>query len=245
VVFFDVPSADSNLIEQHLRAGKHVLMSADAWGSSEKLQTLSEAARQAGVQFALANLDRYLPSRQLIRQQLDAGKLGEPGLIRVHRWRSGTAAVSDAHGVPGPLLRDLDLVLWFFERTPNLVYAVEQSGYLQIHLGFPGGGMALLDTTSLPGGDYYSLSLIGSDGAAYADDHQNMHLHYKSGSPRAVLAEEGYSFFAAAVQEFVDALNVARDLSPQVHAWQNALAVAAAVRQSLQLRRAVEPEGGC
>ena len=52
--------------------------------------------------------------------------------------------------------------------------------YVQIHLGFPGGGMAIIDySTSLPQGPgYYFLSMIGSKGAAYADDHNNVNLRY-------------------------------------------------------------------
>ena len=39
------------------------------------------------------NPDRFLPSRQLIRQQIEAGKLGEVGLIRIHRWEHNDSGV--------------------------------------------------------------------------------------------------------------------------------------------------------
>ena len=62
-----------------------------------------------------------------------------------------------------------------------------------VHLGFPDGGMAVLDvTTALPDGEgYWSLQLIGADGAVYADDQHNMQLLYAGGSPAARLTSTG------------------------------------------------------
>ena len=113
------------------------------------------------------NPDRFLPSRQLIRQQLDSGKLGDVGLIRVHRWEPTVGQVFNLPGVGGQvenlpheinvlptgLLRDLDLVLWLVGKPPDSIYAVSrsessdsQSKFIQVHLGFPGGAMALIST---------------------------------------------------------------------------------------------------
>lgn len=239
-VFFHLPDMNGAGIKRFLDAGKRVLLSADVWWASEAVQALP------GVeQVAVTNLDRYLPSRQLIWQQLDAGKLGEPGLIRLYRWESPATEVRGPHDLPVSLLRDLDLVLWFFEKKPSLVHAIDGPG-IQVHLGFPGGGMALLDIThQLPaGGGYHSLSVIGSAGSAYADDHQNMQMLYQRDGLRPVLTEEGHLHHAAAVQAFVDALNTGHDLSVHLTACRQVLAVATAVRLSLQLRRAIELEGG-
>ncbi len=213
---------------------------------------VSSAARQHGVQLAVANPDRYLPSRQLIRQQLDAGRLGEVGLVRVHRWRSGHSAGPQA--APAALVRDLDLALWLIGRPPDVVFAVEHSAktadgvsgqFVQVHLGLPGGATALIDYCDrLPAGDGYdSLSVIGSAGAAYADDHQNMQLIYRGGRPQAVRTDEGPQQLAALVQQFVDAIAAGRDLSPSVAAWQDVLGVVACVRQSIESRQAIAREG--
>ena len=134
--------------------------------------TISPAGAEARE--IVINPDRFLPSRQLIRQQFDTGKLGEVGLIRVHRWEPrGSASADDVHGLPASLLRDLDVVLWLIGHSPDAVYAVEQTDsnpsnsrgrFLQVHLGFPSGAMALLDFADRlpPGEGYQSLSLIGS-----------------------------------------------------------------------------------
>ena len=185
-------------------------------------------------QEVVINPDRFLPSRQLIRQQLDAGKLGEVGLIRIHRWEPVSG--KDAGDLPAGLLRDLDLVMWLVGKLPDAIHAVEQSNasgrFVQVHLGFPGGTMALIDYTNrLPAGDgYQSLSVIGSVGAAYADDHQNMQLVFRGGHAQAVRAEESGRRHAATVQEQIDSLKSGHDVAASVAEWQNVLKVAETVR---------------
>lgn len=203
-------------------------------------------------QVVVVNPDRLLPSRQLIRQQLDAGKLGEVGLIRIHRWEPvgqvfnlpGLAGQvenlpHDESNLPTGLLRDLDLVLWQVGKFPDAIHAVEQSDasgrFVQVHLGFPGGAMALIDFANrLPAGDgYQSLSVIGSSGAAYADDHQNMQLVFRGGNAQAVRAEETGRRHAAAVQDQIDSLQAGHDVAACVAEWQNVLKVAEAVRRAI------------
>ena len=91
--------------------------------------------------------------------------------------------------------------------------------------------MALLVYSSRlpPGAPYRSLHVIGSAGAAYADDQQNMQLLYKGGPPQGVLAEET----PGRKHEFVHMTQV----------WEHVLSVAAAVQRSLDSRQAVSLEG--
>ncbi len=219
-------------IEACLRAGKHVLLSPGGRWSKARLQALASIANASNVQFIVANPDRYLPSRKLIRQQLDAGKLGVPGLIRVHRWEPAPTQES--------VFRDLDLVLWYFGNSPNVVYAVQHV----IHLGFPGGGMALLDHAhGIPDGDgCYYLSLIGSSGAAYADDHQNRQLVFQGEAPRAIRTGEGDVQWSAMLQAFVDPLTPNNSVR-EFPSWQRVWDVADAAEESLKSKQAVAPQG--
>jgi predicted dehydrogenase len=197
----------------------------------------------------LLNPDRCLPSRQLIRQQLDAGKLGDVGLVRVHRWEPPDADNSgECLELPESLVRDLDIVLWLTGQVPNAVHAVESSAaeatpgrFLQVHLGFPSGAMALLDYSNrLPPGDgYQSLSVIGSAGAAYADDHQNMQLVFRGGRPQAARAEETGRRHADAIQQTIQSLAEPVKLAAHEASSATLRNVAAAVRQSLTSIRSV------
>jgi predicted dehydrogenase len=230
--------ADSKAtLEAILQAGKHVLWAADNALTRQDIASLQATARQAKVQFAIVNPDRFLPSRQLIKQQIP-DKIGQAGLVRIQRWESSSARLSS-------MLRDLDLALWLVGAPPDRVFATENrlanSRILQVHLGFPGGSMALIDhTDGLPPGDgYLSLSVIGSTGAAYADDHQNVQLLYKGGRPHAVPVEEGIRQAVDMLQWFATALTNAGDQSANLAAWQQVYAVNDAITQSLHSKQAV------
>jgi predicted dehydrogenase len=224
----------------------HVLVVAAPCPPWSAIEALSGTARTASVQFIVVNPDRYLPSRQLLSRQVPE-VIGEPGLIRLHRW--GPTLAGPSEGLPDPLLRDLDTVLGLMGRLPKSVYAIEQgpsSGrYVQVHLGFSGGPMALLDYTDrLPAGDeYHSLSVIAAHGATYADDHQNMQLLYRGGHPQALRTEERAGQYAAIIQSFVDDLRAGRDRSADTAAWRGVFRTADAVRRSLASGQALTPEG--
>ena len=67
--------------------------------------------------------------------------------------------------------------------------------------------MAVLDFSDrLPvGRGYDSLSLVGSSGAAYSDDHHNTHLLFAGGNPVALIDDCGDGLLHE-VQAFVDAV---------------------------------------
>lgn len=229
-----------------LLAQTHLLLVADHVPTESDLASRYADAHANGVQTVVVNPDRYLPSRQLIRRQLGS-TLGEPGLIRMHQWLPEVNASDFSHH----LVRDLDLILWLSSRLPDRVFAIEQSEneslgrYLQVHLGFPGGGMALLDLTNrLPGGDgYASLSVIAASGAAYADDHHNMQLLYRGDRPHLLRTDERTRQYAAIAQEAIDAILAKRDFSTGLTEWRNAWNVAAAVERSIKSGQAVAPGG--
>lgn len=236
---FALPERGSSSLGRFLESGKHVLIPIDIGLPPSELQALADQAQNCKARFAMVNPDRYLPSRHLIRQQLDAGKLGEPSLLRIHRWQAGLTALSQ--------LRDLDLVLWYFGKIPNLIYASSDtvSGSVQIHLGFPGGGMAMIDHVCLPASasSYCSLSVIGSTGAAHADDHHNMQLAFNRGVSQAVQTDEGFLHLAALAQEFIDMIHTGRAPSPGLDHWRLLWTVAEAVEKALSGRQAIALDG--
>ena len=143
------------------------------------------------------------------------------------------------------IIREIDVACWLFDALPDFVYAkalsdnTPQRG-LQLHLGFPGGGMALIDCTrTLPVGSdpYYSLTLIGSTGAAYADDHHNTNLLLR-GDVVGLNVGQGRDYFALQLQEFVDAVRHDRSPSGTGEDGKCAIAVTHAAIDSLESHRA-------
>jgi predicted dehydrogenase len=207
------------------QAGKHILVESPLALSSEAAQRVLDECSRCGVRLMVGQVARFWPSVQTVKESLDAGRLGKPGLLRIHRWESApTGSVSERSPSTKPeastfaaLSQEIDLALWLFGHRPTEIFAAGHrqpethsgdSNYVQLHLGFPDGGMALIDyARTLPNGDgYVSLSLIGSAGAAYADDHHNVQLLFGGGHPSAIGTGHGDKALLTQVQEFVDAV---------------------------------------
>lgn len=214
-------------------AGKHVLVESPLAISQDAVVQIVSACSDAGVVLMAAQEARFSPSLCTVKESLEARQLGSPGLLRIHSWGpadNGTEEwIGDDTGrmTSGWLLsrvsREIDLACWIFDSGPSLIFAVARNlwpeksdksfGYVQLHLGFPGGGMAVVDDSqTLPQGDsYFSLSLIGSTGAAYADDHHNMQLLYGGGSPSALNVGEDEFCVHMQLQEFIDSIEEGRE----------------------------------
>ena len=175
-----------------------------------------EACQRNGVCFAVRETLRFTPCVKVIKDRLASGNLGDPCLLRVHRWRS--ISIDKSPLLADTLFADVDLAMWLLDARPTEVYALARGGdgsagtrpdYVQVHFGFPSGTMALLDfSAALPEGKGYdSLSLIGSSGAAYADDHNNTHLLFTGGNPAALISGQGDGHHCLEFQSFVDAIN--------------------------------------
>ncbi len=158
---------------------------------------------------------RFEPAVRAVHESLQAGQLGRPGLLRIHCWMAADVPASPRAGkfsepdCREDLVAQLDLALWLFGRLPKTVYAAGQgeASVLLVHLGFSDGGMAIIDFAWRlpPGGGYYSLHLIGDNGAAYADDHRNVSLLYGGEEPQALRVDNGYSTISAMLGAFAGA----------------------------------------
>ena len=241
-------SSDSraNLAIRFAERGKHVCVSSPLAPSAQIATDVINACRSANVRLMVAHSLRFMPSQQAVKSALTDGKLGEPGLLRMHRWTESTGQSDPDDIVMGQTVDGIDLAIWLFDGMPTEVYAVSRPSYVQVHLGFADGGMALIDDAqTLPGGDgYFSLSLIGSTGAAYADDHHNRNLLFRGGDPSAIETGQGSLHLTAQLQEFVAAIEEQREPAANGADSQAALQVAEAAVASLQSRQALRLIGG-
>lgn len=211
------------------RAGKMILQLNPFELDSDDRHRLAETGKSMpGL------VTRFRPSIAEVRQALDAGRLGEPGLLRIHCWNRTADSVT-------ALSEQVDLALWILGDVPDHLCAVERAGYRQVHCGFASGGMALidLDTGVYEDSPYYSLSLIGSNGAAYADDHHNMNLLMTRQGVSAEPVTESGTALAAMIDHFATSVRDGLPLSP---CWSETLAVSDAceqVRLSVQQQQTV------
>src|SRR5947209_10239775 len=88
VLIHSAVSARETHSRSAIDAGKHVFVKAPVALSTEGADALIEACRAAEVRLMVGETQRFLPAVQAIKESLDAAKLGEPGLLRIHRWGS-------------------------------------------------------------------------------------------------------------------------------------------------------------
>ena len=94
------------------------------------------------------------------------------------------------------------------------------------------------------GPGYHFLSMIGSKGAAYADDHHNVNLVYGDGGTRALDPGHGVGHILAQLQEFVDAIFEDRDAGPTGVDGRSAVLVAEAAAESMSCGKTARLAGG-
>ncbi len=246
VLILESSGSRASLAMRSAETGKHVLVASPLAPSAQTAADVINACRSANVRLMVGHSLRFMPSQQAVKAALTDGKLGEPGLLRMHRWTESTGQSDPDDIVMGQTVDGIDLAIWLFDGMPTEVYAVSRPSYVQVHLGFADGGMALIDDAqTLPGGDgYFSLSLIGSTGAAYADDHHNRNLLFRGGDPSAIETGQGSLHLTAQLQEFVAAIEEQREPAANGADSQAALQVAEAAVASLQSRQALRLIGG-
>ena len=86
--------------------------------------------------------------------------------------------------------------------------------------------------------------MIGSKGAAYADDHHNVNLVYGDGGTRALGPGQGAGHILAQLQEFVDAVSEGREPASTGVDGRSAVLVAEAAAESMCSGRTARLAGG-
>ena len=220
VVIHSPVSQRRDLTCQAAQAGKHVLVDMPIGRCVEDVEAVIEACASAGVHLMVGGPLRWMPYQLAVRESLEAGKLGAPGLLRIHHWNTGGGDIADGRSTDRAIAEltteEIDLACWLFGAAPNAVYAVALrddvsagSVGVQLHLGFPAGGMALIDcmaSASEAFDPYFTLTMIGSKGAAYADDHHNANLLFREGGTTSLNVGQGQDHVWHQLQEFVDAI---------------------------------------
>ena len=183
---------------------KPILFNPYVFDNNKELDSLS----RVNSNIVFASLWRFYPNIVEVKSFIDLGKLGNIGLIRIHKWSCGKLKKNKSN----QLIALIDLVSWLFPHKMKSIYAMKSSlndNYQQLHFVFEKNGMAIVDNTfSLPeDGEYFSLNVIGDKGAAYADDHHNINLMFNRFGSHAFRIEQGELNLLNQLQQFVNYLN--------------------------------------
>src|SRR5581483_593890 len=151
IVVEETSDSAENACRQAIAAGKHLLLASPQALTLPALGQLATFAEAAQVRFLWGRTFRFSPAVKTLHDTLASGKLGELALLRLHHWepQAGGSALAG-------LVTHVNLVCSFFGAAPSHVYAQgRESGYVQFHLGFAGGGMALVDYATVAERDDY------------------------------------------------------------------------------------------
>ena len=224
---------------------KHVLISIPVAETSEKTAGFFNLCAESNVVTMLGNKFRYIPGYTILKNKIDSGVLGQLGLVRVHDWlgnnRDSTATI-DLERIASLV----DMVNWLFNSFPSVIYARSINNfYIQIHLGFEAGGMALVDLSHLNSNDgYRSVSVIGSAGAGYADDHHNQNLVFQKGSTIARSPSDGCLDIVAELSEFAEKILHKRDSQAIGSEMVTTMTIVEAIFTTIESGKAVHQKGG-
>lgn len=231
-------------VDSAARYGKHVLLYGQIGLAAEEIVECVEMCAKAGVCLYVARPLRAAPYQQAAYRSLRNGDLGELGLVRIHSWKQPNPKEASPLCL---IVNEIDVACWLFDAWPDSIYALPIKGRannLQIHLGFPCGGMAIIDCNDAPkavAADYFSLTMVGSKGATYADDHRNVNLIVGSDSISAAAPPLGTDFVWQSLNEF--AANVAANVTDSGFDCLRSVTVAKSVYMSIKMNDALRREG--
>lgn len=223
---------------------KHAFVYGQIGLAADEIDECVRACEEAGVVLYVARPLRTAPYQQAAYSSLASGDLGELGLVRIHSWKQrDTTEMSPLFLI----VDEIDVACWLFDDWPETVYAIPIKGRannLQVHLGFPGGGMAMIDCNDgAPSATatYFSLTMIGSKGATYADDHRNVNLVVNEQEVSALATSQGTDYIWQHLNAF--ASNIAAGKTDDGSQCLRAVAVAKAVYWSIKNKSALRREG--
>src|SRR5262245_45936182 len=98
---------DTLLCRRAAAAGKHILADAPLAASAAAAADMIDACARAGVRLLVGHVCRFLPALRMVKESLESGKLGEPGLLRIHRWEPVEAQCHQEGPAPAEGLPDL------------------------------------------------------------------------------------------------------------------------------------------
>lgn len=116
-----------------IRAGKHVICEKPLAGTAAEAREIVTAARDGGVRLFPAHVVRFFPDYVALREQVVAGRIGEPAVLRFLRGgeapRTGSWFHVEAEGggiIRDQMIHDLDQALWIAGDVVR-VYAVRSA----------------------------------------------------------------------------------------------------------------------
>lgn len=240
--------------------GKHVFCEKPIALTADDAEAMIAACRKAGVVFTVGHVVRFFPEYRSAREQLLAGKLGKPGVVR--SIRSGAFPVwSDWFGdyarSGGPLIdlaiHDFDYLRWCFGPVRRVFSRTlgkpgEGKDHTLTVLRFESGVIGHVEASwAYPKGSPFqtSLEIAGNKGLALYDWEKSYSLVKYGGAKEQTSVPESplaMSPYALELQHFADCVRTGGTPLTSGEEALASLRIGLAAVESARANRAVELE---
>ena len=172
---------------------------------SDEIKSL-ESILKNNTKLCIGSQWRFTPNILSVKSSINSGKLGDIGLIRLHNWIKNKKDKSKSFDKL--YFQLIDLILWLFPSNLKKLFMMRSSissNCYQLHLVFDNEGMAILDNVQINNKkqSYFSLTVIGQNGATYADDHRNMNLFFNEKNLNAIKVNQGILDLSNQIEQFI------------------------------------------
>ena len=243
------------ITEQALAAGCHVMCEKPMALSATDCTAMIAAAKAAGKLLSVAQVVRFFPEFANAHSLVKNGGVGKPTVIRTRRgggfpgWSSWFGDEAQSGGILFDLaVHDIDWLLWTFGPVER-VYAkgLTERGYAQldhalITLRHTSGAISHTEVTwADPKGGGATFEIAGDAGLLSHDSRKEVSLSFRTeariGTGRPLIpSDDPYDKQIAA---FARAITSGAPLAVTAEEARDAVAVAAAARESLKTGRAI------
>jgi UDP-N-acetyl-2-amino-2-deoxyglucuronate dehydrogenase len=201
--------------------GLHVLAEKPVDITTERADTLIEAAERAGVKLGVMFQDRLKPGIRQLKQKLEAGAIGKPLFVDARvkwyrprqyyadsQWR-GTWALDGGGALMNQAIHTVDLMLWLFgdvvrvqAQTATVLHAIETEDTAVAILEFSSGILGTFQATTAAYPGYpRRLEITGSEGTVILEQDRILTAHLRDASAEfdASIAPDGNQSNSSAV----------------------------------------------
>ncbi|MBO7742994.1 Gfo/Idh/MocA family oxidoreductase [Paenibacillus sp. MWE-103] len=174
-------------------AGKHVICEKPVALTLEETDEMIAACEAQGVRLFIGHVVRFFPEYEQLKRDVDAGRIGEPGVAHAKRAGSHPGRWFKDEALSGGvivdmMIHDIDFMRWAFGEVKS-VFAMNKANaemdYALVTLQFRSGAAANLEAFwGDPGSFRYSAELAGSKGLIRLDSAASASLHVRASAAR-------------------------------------------------------------
>lgn len=235
--------------------GRHVILEKPISGSVAEAEEILGAFEGVGPRLFVGHVVRYFPEYVRIKAMVEAGELGEVGVVRTSRrspmlegWNDWYADRRKSGGVLVDLLiHDFDFLRWSLGEVER-VYARGTAGreynrldYALVTLRFASGAIAHVEGHwGYPAPFCYSIEVAGSRAMVSVDSTQRPPVELVGGGSGEVSGPVGKSPFESELSDFIRCLKTGEEPRVSGRDAVEALRISLAAAESVETGKAVE-----